>query len=277
MPFTSQVRNKRAASPAISMVILTSVTIMLVLVTGNYAFQVLERQRGASEFETVEKSVLSFDDAVRDVAWDIEGSRSARFTVNYGRLELIPSDTVKGLLLNVSVVDHPEANYSGYTGYVKYRISTDYLTFGDGYESYVLGNNETIADESPENLGRVLIKQESGLVNIILNYRIRAMKTSTVNITQAGLEVRVSYLDIWIIRMRTIGWSTYVGDIDLTARCHNITTTSYGGSDGSGYDVTDGKCNILAKLGNESYTATVQLDGEKVVFNFIVAEIDVST
>ena len=44
------------------MVIITAVTAILVLVSGNYAYQVLERQQGASEFDAVRKSFLAFED-----------------------------------------------------------------------------------------------------------------------------------------------------------------------------------------------------------------------
>ena len=271
---------KLGVSYTISAVIITVTTITLVLVASSYAYQILEQQRGAAEFEVAQKSILAFDDAVRDVAWDLKGSRSARFTVEYGQLELMPNDAVRGLRLVVNVTDvypngtvvYPNASYFSTTGYVKYSISTKYVTFGNGYQSYILGNNKTVATKGTESFGRALIEQESSWVNIILNYRVRAMKTSMVNV--GGQQV--SYVDIWIIKMKITSWSTYIGNLDLTARSSNITTISHGGSEGNGYDVMDGECNIHVQLGNESDTATISLDGDKVVFNFIIAEIEVS-
>lgn len=102
------------------------------------------------------------------------------------------------------------------------------------------------------------------------------MKTTTVNVTQGSEEVRVSYVDIWIIKMKITSSSTYIGDLDLTARSSSITTISYGDSEGNGYDVVGGKCNIHVQLGNESNTASISLDGEKVVFNFVISEIEIS-
>jgi len=230
-----------------------------------------------SEFEVAKKSILAFDDAARDVAWDLEGSRSVRFTVEYGNLELMPDDDVRGLPLVVNVTDYPSASYSSRTGYVKYSMSTKYVTFGNGYQSYILGDNKTVVTKGTESFGQALIKQESGWVNIPLKYRVRVMKTSTVNVTQGGQQVPVSYVDILIIKMKIASWSSYVGDIDLIARSSDITTISYGGSEGNGYDVLGDQCNICVQLGNESDTATIPIDGQKVVFNFIVAEIKVST
>ena len=268
--------NRLGVSYTISAVIITITTITLVVVASSYAFQILEQQRGASEFDVAQKSILAFDDAVRDVAWDLKGSRSSRFTVKYGQLELMPNDAVHGLPLVVTVTDYSDASYSGYTGYVKYSISTKYVTFGSGYQSYILGDNKTVATKGTESFGRALIEQESGWVNLILNYRVRTMKTSTVNVTQDSEEVRVSYVDIWIIKMKITSWSTYIGNLDLTARSYNITTISRGGSEGNGYTVVGGECNIRVQLGNESDTATISLDGDKVVFNFVIAEVQVS-
>jgi len=244
--------NRLGASYAISAVIITVTTITLVLVASSYAYQILERQRGMSEFEVAEKSILAFDDVVRDVAWDLKGSRSVRFTVEYGHLELMP-DVGRGLPLVVNVTDYSNASYSSYTGYVKYSMSTKYVTFGNGYQSYILGNTETVATKGTESFGRALIEQESRWVNITLSYRVRAMKTSTVNVTQDGLQVPVSYVDILIIKMKIASWSTYIGDFDLTARSSNITTISYGGSEGNGYTVVGGGCDT-------SISATMKLN-----------------
>jgi len=260
-PFKRLRKNKKAASPAISMVIITAVTVVLVLVTGNYAYQVLERQRGASEFETVKKSILAFDDAVRDVAWDRGSSRSARFTANYGHLELVPDL----LPLVINVTNYQNVSYSTNTGYVRYSISTNYITFGNGYESYILGDNKTVVSAGTESFGRALVKQEPGWVNIILNYRVRAVRTSVVN--------GVNYVDILIIRIDVTKLSMYTGDFDLVARNIGITTKSSGI-----YDVTGNNCTVSVSLGGQSSYVTIDLvpNGE-VVFNFVVAEVQVTT
>lgn len=264
IPFLS---NRLGVSYAISAVIMTVTTITLVLVASTYAYQILEQQRGMSEFEVAEKSILAFDDAVRDIAWDPQGSRSVRFTVDYGHLELLPNNTVKGLPLKVNVTDYPNANYSSYTGYVKYCMSTKYVTFGNGYQSYILGDNTTIATKSTESFGRALIEQESGWINITFSYRVRAMRTSVV---QVGNDT-VNYVDVYIIKIVVTKWSSYVGDLDLVARNVGITTKSYGP-----YDVDDDDCKIKVSLGESNDETEISLDPGKVVFNFIIAEIKVS-
>ncbi len=261
-------KNKRAASPAISTVIITAVTVVLVLITGTYANQVLERQRGSAELETVKKSILSFDDAIRDVAWDRDSSRSVRFTVNYGDLRLLPD----ALTLAVSVQGYQNASYSSTTGYVRYSISTSYVTMGEGTVIYLLGSSDTVSTESTGSAGRVCSAQTGSWINTTLSYGVKAMKIYTVQVNQTS----VSYVDIWIVKLKMPSARSYINDFSLVARSPNITSISYGGADGSGYNVIGGQCTINVQIGNDSSSVTIPLDGSKVVFNFLVSEVNVS-
>jgi len=258
-------KNRKAVSPAISMVIITAVTIVLVLVAGNYAYQVLERQRGTSEFDTVKKSFITFDDAIRDIAWDKSGARSARFTINYGVLEVVPANEVKGLPVNVTVIGYPEAKYAGFTGYLRYNLSTYYVTFGKGYKSYLFGDNKTIISKSTENFGAVLVEQQSMWISLSLYYRVRVSRTSVVRV---GNDI-VNYVEILIIKLTAIRWSVYKGDIDLAARNNAITTKSYGP-----YNAGN-SCTVSVSIGELSNTIPVNLTPGKVVFNFVIAEVQV--
>jgi len=260
-------QDRKAVSPAISTVIITAVTIVLVLVTGTYATQVLERQRGASEFETVQKTIATFDDALRDVAWKRDSSRSTRFTVKYGQLILYSN-----LSLRVNVTDYPSASYSTVTGFVQYAISTQYITYGDGYESYLLGDNNTLATSSTQSSGQCVVRQAGSWLNITLDYRVRALKTYTTTVNGTT----VSYVDIWIIKVKVPHPSAYVNDFDLTARSLNIAAITFAGAGGNGYAVTGGKCDVKVDLGSYSNTSSIALDGDKVVFNFLIAEVQVS-
>ncbi len=233
----------------------------------------LDRQRGASEFEAVKESFLSFDDAVRDAAWDRDSSRSARFTIDYGELRLFSN----ALRLFVDVPDYENASYSTTTGYVAYFLSTQYVTMGDGYRSYILGSNRTITTENTGSLGRVCIEQASNRINTTLTYGVRALEIYTISMNQSGTLVPVSYVDIWIIRVRISQTYSYVHDFNLVARSPNITALSFGGSGGYGYPVIGHQCTLDVTLGSNSDSVIIPLDGDRVVFNFLISEVNVST
>jgi len=269
-------RSKKAVSPAISMVIITATTVVLVLITQNYAYQVLRRQQGSSEFDAVKRSFITFDDALRDASIHQYGARSARFTITYGELKLFPNDETYGLTLQVNVTDYQGVSYSTTTGYIKYSLSTDYLTFEEGYQSYLFGSNTTLTTGTTQSYGRALITQDSSKVNIILSYGVRAMKTITVNVVVGNDTLSVSYIEIFITKIIIASYSTIVGDFDLTAKS-TINTISYGGDDGYGYVVADSQCDIAVQLGSENTTSTIQINSDRVVFNFVIAEIQVTT
>ena len=257
-------RQNKAVSYTMSAIIITAVTVALVIASSVYAYQVLERQRGGAEFEVAKVSILAFNDALENIAWKPKSSRSVKFTVEYGTLELIPD----AVTLNVSATvggDEIPLNSTS-TGLVRYSIENRYVNFGEGYESYILGNESLIVTEGTESLGRALIEQELGWVNITLSYRTRVMKASVIEVGGTN----VTYVNVWVVKV--VGnWSTYIHTFDLKARCLDVKTTSIGT-----FNVTD-NATITVQLGSEPpQSETIELDPGKVVFNVIVAEVKVS-
>ena len=270
-PKNSLLFDKLGVSYTISAVIMTVTAISLTLVAASYAYQILEQQRGATEFDVAMESILAFNDALENIAWKPQASRSARFTISYGQLDLIPNIDLK-----VNVTDYSGASYSSSTGYIMYRTKTRYVSFGEGYQSYFLGNNRTLSTGAG-SYGRGSIEQDSGWVYMTLSYGVRVMKASTIETNQGSLTVRINNVDIWIIRMNITKWSTNIGDFDLKAKCLDVTTETRAGPEGNGYDVLNGRCNIAVQLGaNPLDMATIELDGDKVVFNFVIATVHVS-
>ena len=143
-------------------------------------------------------------------------------------------------------------------------VENKYANFYDGYTAYILGNEDLIVTNSTASFGRALVEQQSGFVNITLDYRVRVMKTSTVIVNN----VPVHYIDIWIIRLHVPSWSTYIHDFNLKARCLNVSTTSYGP-----YTI-DGPVKVSAES-TEAPITDLGL-GEQVVFNLIVADVAVT-
>jgi hypothetical protein len=266
-PRNSLLFDKLGVSYTISAVIMTVTAITLTLVASSYAYQILEQQRGATEFDVAMESILAFNDALENIAWKLQASRSARFTVDYGQLELIPD-----INLIVNVTDYPGASYSSSTGHIVYCTKTRYVNFGEHYQSYFLGDNGTLSTGAG-SYGRGSIEQKSGWVYMTLSYGVRAMKASTIETTNGT--VRVNNVDIWIMRMNITKPSTNIGEFDLKAKCLDLTTETHA-PEGNGYDVLSGQCNITVQLGdNPLDTATIELDGDKVVFNFVIATVQV--
>ncbi len=266
--FRSIRHSRRAASPAVSMVIITAATVVLVLVSGTYAFQVLERQQAVSEFDTIQKSMLAFDDAVRDIAWDRGGSRSIRFTVRYGLMRLHPENKT------ISVgVDGTNLNYQYKSAVVKYYMADSYSSLGSEYGSYILGDSKTVVSSITDSIGQVFVAQEAGFASIALSYRVRVSSEGpavTINGSQ-----KLNYVDIILIKLSSVNSAIGSSDFDLVAKNVGVTTEQYGpfpvGSE-KDYSVTvsvDGLPTATLPVGG--------LEAGRVVFNLIISEVKIST
>ena len=266
-------RNNRAVSYAVSAIIITAVTATLALVAFFYAYQVLDRQRGMSEFEVMQKSFLAFDDALEDVAWKPGATRSTRFTAQYGYLQLIPSNKTISISATVNGVSKPLSNgtFPGKTGIVKYWLSTNYVSYDPNYESYILGNSSSVISGSAEGYGRSVIEQQTGWVTITLDYRVRTMRTAVINVNGT----QTNYVDIWVIKVSMLvanAWS-YIHDFDLQARTLSVRTASY-----SFNNVSNQTTSVSVQIGTDpaqQVPISLVVPGS-VVYNVVVADVQVN-
>jgi len=253
--------------------LITGTTILLVLIASIYAYQILEQQKGLSEFEVAKKSILSYNDALESVAWKLQASRSTRFTIEYGLLELTPNASSIGI--DATVGSSTQTLYNGTNGRIRYTISDKYTSFGTSYTAYLLGNSSNLLVGSADNYGRVIVSQEESWVSVLLDQRVRAMRTSVIKNLVTGKNV--NYVDIWVIKTKMIvgqRWE-YIHDFDLKAKCLSIKTVTKGP-----YDV-NGNTNAVISVsigGGIPSTGSVPLDPTsqgQVVFNVVVSEIQV--
>jgi hypothetical protein len=263
-------RQNKAVSTAISAIVITAVTVALVMVVAFYAYQVLEQRRGAAEFDVASKSILTFDDALQDVAWKLNASRMVRFKIDYGALKLIPNANTLNVSAKIGTSGENHTLGSVSTGLIKYSIGTRYVTFGENYTGYVLGNDSLVVAGSTESLGKALIEQGPGWVNVTLSYRARAIRTSVIEVN----DIDVNYVSIWLIKVAPFPEysTTYIHNFDLRAKCIDIETNTFGSYNVTGTD----PCTITVKSEGESSSAQIGLEPGKVVFSVVIATVKVS-
>lgn len=251
--------------------IMTAVTVALVVAAFAYAYQMLDQQRGMSEWEVAKKSILAFNDALETVAWKPGATRSTRFTAQYGYMELIPNSNNVTITATVNGVTQwlSNATYPGRTGVVKYWLSTNYVSFDPGYESYFLGSNSSMISSSSDSYGRAVINQQTGWVSMTLDYRVRAMRTSVIDV----LGVPTNYVDIWVIKLSMLvpdNWS-YVNEFDLQAQTQSVITVPHSFS-----GVTNRTSVISVQIGSGTTSVPVALVPGTVVYNVVVADVRVN-
>ena len=272
LTFLPFLKHNKAASYTLSAMIMTAVTVALVLAAFVYAYQMLEQQRGVSEWEIAKKSILAYNDALENVAWKLGAVRSTRFTAQYGYLQLVPNAnnitidaTVNGLSRSLS-----NATYPGKTGIVEYWLSTDYVSFDPNYESYILGNSSSLISSSSDSYGRAVIKQQPGMVSMTLDYRVRAMRTSVIDVNGT----LTNYVDIWVIKLSMLvpnAWS-YVNEFDLQAKTLSVTTASHF------FTVVNTQTSVVSvRIGGiPASQVPVPLVPGAVVYNVVVADVQVN-
>ncbi len=243
------------------MVIITAAVVVLVMVSGSFALQVLERQQASYEFETTQRSILTFDDAVRDIAWDPGGSRSIRFTTNYGNMRLLSGE--KSFQISTS-----KFSYTFTTAVIKYYMPSFYLTLGKEHSAYILGNESTVVSSLTDSFGQAIVNQEPGFATIALNYRVRVSQEGPS--TKIG-STSVNYVDILVIRLNCINLNIGSGNFDLVAKNVGLNTTSYGP-----YSVGDASTISVASDGVPTKSIQLNLEAEQVMFNLIIADVQVT-
>jgi hypothetical protein len=257
--------------------IMTAVTVALVVAAFIYAYQMLDQQRGISEWEVAKKSILAYNDALENVAWKPGATRSTRFTAQYGYLQLIPSANDISISATVNGVTQTLSNatYPGKTGTIKYWLSTKYVTFGPDYESYMLGNSSSLISSSSDSYGRAVINQQPGMVTMTLDYRVRAMRTAAIIVNNT----QTNYVDIWVIKLSMLVSSpwAYVNEFDLQAKTLSVTTVSHRFT-----GVTNSTSVISVRIGSAPESRVpVTLDlgtapAKEVVYNVVVANVQVN-
>jgi len=257
--------------------IMTAVTVALVVAAFIYAYQMLDQQRGISEWEVARKSILAYNDALENVAWKPAAARSTRFTAQYGYLQLIPSVAPYGNSITIGATVNgvnqqlSNATYPGMTGVIKYWLSTKYVTFGENYESYMLGNSSSLISSSSDSYGRAVINQQPGMVTMTLDYRVRAMRTAVILVNNT----QTNYVDIWVIKLSMLVSSpwAYVNEFDLQAKTLSVTTVSRRFT-----GVTNSTSVLSVQIGSASVSQvpiTLTVPGT-VVYNLVVANVQVN-
>lgn len=141
-PLTRLQKNKRAISPAISTVILTSAIVVMLLATIVFANNYLSGQIAQNEFNAMSQSMQTLGLQVDQVAWIPGQTQTLTYTTKYGQVLLrSPALTYNfffdGVLVasfNVTIIlfAMPTSNYGVANNYFKeiYPSSTSFLQNG---------------------------------------------------------------------------------------------------------------------------------------------------
>lgn len=138
-------RNNKAVSPAISTVILTAATVVMILVATSYANDYLNKRMAENEFSANKQFLLTTGLQIDDIAWTIGRTQTVRYTTTYGAMQY------QSLALNYTfeVFDGSAWNLlsANETGMILYNMPINNYNLGNNYYEHVSTDNSSYVQQ----------------------------------------------------------------------------------------------------------------------------------
>lgn len=128
----SLIKDKRAASPAISTVILTAAGIVMILVAMSYANNILSMKMAQNEYSTNKQFMQTTGQQIDDIAWTIGRTQTIAYSCNYGNVKF------QDAALDYTFQIHTSSGWtnltlSGKTGIILYNMPVSAYSIGNNY------------------------------------------------------------------------------------------------------------------------------------------------
>lgn len=130
LPLDKLRKDRRAISPAISTVILTSAVVVMLLVVIVFANNFLNARMAENEFSTVKQFMQTVGLQIDDVAWTVGRTQTVRYASNYGTVDF------ESVTLNYTIYVNKTGQYVAFANY-----TVGILLFNMYVSQYTLGNN----------------------------------------------------------------------------------------------------------------------------------------
>jgi hypothetical protein len=134
-------KDRRAVSPAISTVILTSAVVVLLLVTVAFANNFLGARMAENEFSAMEQFMQTVGLQIDDVAWTIGRTQTIRYTSKYGQVNF------QSVTLEYSVYVKKGANWmlllSNQTGIILFNMPTSKYSISNNYFKRIFPSSDS--------------------------------------------------------------------------------------------------------------------------------------
>jgi hypothetical protein len=181
-PRRSLSRDKKAVSPAISTVILTGVTVVLILVAMNYANGFMSMRMAENEFSANKQFMLTTGLQVDDIAWTVGRTQTSRYTSQYGSIQF------QSYALEYTVEVNDGSGWQNLssvkTGMILYSIPVNMYTVGNGYFEYLSSTNSSFIQEGASAPGasvyciEKLPMSDGSFVRIVVVPTIRMLESN---------------------------------------------------------------------------------------------------
>ena len=119
-------KDKRAASPAISTVILTAAGIVMILIAMSYATNILNLKMAQNEYSTNKQFMQTTGQQIDDIAWTVGRSQTISYSCKEGNVKF------QDAVLNYTFQIHTSSGWtnltlSGKTGIILYNMPVEFI------------------------------------------------------------------------------------------------------------------------------------------------------
>jgi len=210
-PLSKAGRNRKAASPAISSVILTSVIVVLLLVVLVFANTYLNDRLAEYEFNAMKQFMQTIGLQVDDVAWTIGRTQTTRYASQFGTLNL---ETVA---LNYTVYVNGNPKFSNSTGILLFNMPISRFSISNSYRERIspTSNSHFLQMGTTAPVAHVFVIEtlpmnDGNYIRIVVAPSIRMLNTTmNVNGTQAN------YINLYLPVLNLGGTPRYSQSVTL--------------------------------------------------------------
>jgi len=179
-------RDRKAVSPAISTVILTSAVVVLLIVTIAFANNFLNSRMAENEFSAMEQFMQTVGLQIDDVAWIIGRTQTIRYASKFGQVSF------ESVALNYTVYVKKGATWESLplltntTGILLFNMPVSRYSLGDNYYSSIFPSDRSFLQKGTSApVSRVYVVEElpmrdGNFIRIVVTPIIR-MLNSTIS------------------------------------------------------------------------------------------------
>ena len=193
-------RDRKAVSPALSSIILTSAVIIMVLVAMFFANSFLQSTLSQNEYKANKQFMLTEGLQIDDVAWTIGRTQTSIFSSRYGSVSFEP--TVLNYTFEVRSASGVWSTLGNWTtGIILFNTPTSIFTLGNGYFSQIFPTNVSfLQGGATAPVSQVFVSQKNSMsrgsdLRIVVAPAVRLLN-STISIGSQPQNYLKFYLPI---------------------------------------------------------------------------------
>jgi hypothetical protein len=181
-------KDKRAVTPAISTVILTSAVVVMILVAMGFANTFLDSRMAENEFSTNKQFMLTTGLQIDDIAWTIGRTQTVRYSSQYGNMKF--ESAALNYTFEVDTGSGWVPVFSNVTGMILFNIPVSTYSISNNYFERVMpSSNGSFLQEGPSApVGHVFCVEKLPMIEGNYTRIVAVSSIRMLNSTIEGVE-----------------------------------------------------------------------------------------